>query len=226
MDAAQRDALILEHLPLVARLTNKYAWDGVDKETIYQEGCYGLILAVDRYVPTKGASLSTFASYYIIKHILKSLREDHCGMKEKSARKSRECRAAANALAEDLGRKPSVQEIAETAGIDYSDTYAYTVIGQDRASLEMLPEIFAPHTSDRCVEDDVLGRLNELCLDDFNVPLTSTEIKAIYLRFGFGEMGAPLTYQQIADALGVSEPTATAYCKTAISKLQRAAAIA
>ena len=94
MEATRREALILEHLPLVEKLVRQYAWEGVDKEVLYQEGCYGLILAVDRYVPTKGASLSTFSVYYIRKHILKSLREDHYGMKEKSARHTRQCKAA------------------------------------------------------------------------------------------------------------------------------------
>jgi RNA polymerase sigma-B factor len=53
--SAERDRRIEAHLPLVRALARRYARRGEPLEDLVQAGCLGLIQAVDRYDPARGA---------------------------------------------------------------------------------------------------------------------------------------------------------------------------
>ncbi|GJQ27698.1 MAG: hypothetical protein HBSAPP02_27300 [Phycisphaerae bacterium] len=64
-DQDARLRLICSNLRLVIHVAKQYRGRGLDLDDLIQEGCIGLILAVDRFDPTKGARLSTYATYWI-----------------------------------------------------------------------------------------------------------------------------------------------------------------
>jgi len=68
-DLDARETLILSHLGLVNLVLQEYTGKGTDTEDLYQEGCYGLILAVDNYDYRRGTRLSTYAVYWIRKRM-------------------------------------------------------------------------------------------------------------------------------------------------------------
>jgi RNA polymerase sigma-B factor len=74
---AARDRLIEGHLPLVRALARRYAGSGEPVEDLVQVGAIGLIKAVDRYDPARGAALEHYAAALIAGEIRHHLRD--CG---------------------------------------------------------------------------------------------------------------------------------------------------
>jgi RNA polymerase sigma-B factor len=112
--AELRTALILELTPLVESVARKFAGCAEPVEDLVGEGFVGLIQAVDGYESGRGARISTYATHRVagqIKHYLrdrgKIIREP-AWLQETTLRLTR----AAEALQQDLGRRPTVEEIA------------------------------------------------------------------------------------------------------------------
>jgi len=66
-DLRARERLIVSHLRLVASEARQYGDVGLDLLDLIQEGNLGLIEAVDRFDPHRGARLSTYALFWIRK---------------------------------------------------------------------------------------------------------------------------------------------------------------
>lgn len=64
-DRAARERLIVSHLRLVVSVAKEYGDTGLDLLDLIQEGNIGLIEAVDRYDPSRGVRLSTYARWWI-----------------------------------------------------------------------------------------------------------------------------------------------------------------
>jgi RNA polymerase sigma factor, sigma-70 family len=56
-----RDELVEMHLPLVRHIARRYADRGEPMDDVVQAGSLGLISAVDRFDPSKGAGFTTYA---------------------------------------------------------------------------------------------------------------------------------------------------------------------
>lgn len=72
-----KNNIINNHIGLVRCIAGKYRYSGVPFEDLVQEGLIGLIDAHKRYDETKGASFSTYSSYWIKKRILEALKKEH-----------------------------------------------------------------------------------------------------------------------------------------------------
>jgi RNA polymerase sigma-B factor len=122
-DPALRDALVLEHLPLVEKLARRYTTLGEPLEDLLQEGYIGLIKAVDQFNPKMGVKFTTYATHVIsgeIRHYLRDLGrliKEPAWLIELRFRVNR----AAEELSQRLGRLPSAGEIAEELGIPEED---------------------------------------------------------------------------------------------------------
>src|SRR5580658_9494224 len=68
LDEAERERLILEHLPqvrLIARRIHERLPDSVNLDDLISTGAIGLISAIDRFDPTLNVKLKTYAEYKI-----------------------------------------------------------------------------------------------------------------------------------------------------------------
>lgn len=124
--AAVRDELVTAYLPLVRHLASRYRDRGEPYEDLVQVGTIGLIAAVDRFDPSRGTELSTFATPTILGEIRRHFR-DHAwamrvprGLQELSTRVSR----ASDELTAELHRAPTVREIADALGVGTDDVLA------------------------------------------------------------------------------------------------------
>ena len=113
-DKAARDHMISANLRLVVKITMDYKDFGLPLLDLISEGNIGLIKAVERFDPTKGGKLSTYAAWWIKQSIKRALANQ-----SKTIRlpvhlvdKIAKMRRTAMALTEELGREPTDEEIA------------------------------------------------------------------------------------------------------------------
>ena len=119
LDAAERERLLLEHLPQVryiARRIHERLPAQVLLEDLVQAGVVGLIDALHKYDPARNAQLGTYARFRIRGAILDSQRAlDWCPRELR--RQKRELQAAIAELQEKLGRTPTEEEICAALGM-------------------------------------------------------------------------------------------------------------
>ncbi|MGH9414642.1 MAG: sigma-70 family RNA polymerase sigma factor [Terriglobales bacterium] len=119
LDAAERERLLLEHLPqvrYVARRIHERLPQQVLLEDLVQAGVLGLIDALHKYNPARNAQLATYARFRIRGAILDSLRALDWSPRE-LRRQGRELQAAIAELQEKLGRVPTEEELCEALAL-------------------------------------------------------------------------------------------------------------
>ena len=121
--ALLRDAIVEAHLPLVQYLAGRYRHLGEPLDDLVQVGTIGLINAVDRFDPTRGTTLATYATPTIVGEIKRYFRDRVWSVRVPRRLQELHARlgAARATLAQELGRQPTVREIAERLGVDVED---------------------------------------------------------------------------------------------------------
>jgi len=72
-DISARNELVVSNTGLVKKFALKFIGRGLDYEDLCQEGCLGLIHAVDKYDMSEGTAFSTYAYYWIIQSICRAI---------------------------------------------------------------------------------------------------------------------------------------------------------
>jgi RNA polymerase sigma factor FliA len=138
--SAERERLILEHLPqvrLIARRIHERLPDNVSLDDLISAGVIGLIAAVDHFDPSQNVQLKTYAEHKIRGAILDSLREMDWAPKNKR-RRAKQIEATIAALEQRLGRAPAEEEIASELKVSLEEyqQWLYEVRGLTIGSLE------------------------------------------------------------------------------------------
>src|ERR1700719_3380207 len=118
-DQKARAWMIKANLRLVVTIARDYANFGLPLLDLISEGNIGLTKAVERFDPTKGAKLSTYAMWWIKQSIKRALADQgktirvpvHLG--EKLAK----MRRVSLQMSDELGREPTDEELGEEIGI-------------------------------------------------------------------------------------------------------------
>jgi len=124
LSEAERDALIRRHAKLVRYEVERVAAnlpEQVDREDLISAGMIGLIKAVDRYDPARGASFATYATSLMRGAILDELRRMDWAPRGLRGR-YRRLEETVSELRRRLGRQPDETEIVEEMGLT-SDEY-------------------------------------------------------------------------------------------------------
>jgi RNA polymerase sigma factor for flagellar operon FliA len=138
--SADREQLILEHIPLVRYLVSRISAklpQHLDQQDLMSSAMIGLINAADRFEPSRGVLFKTFAEQHIRGTILDELRSYDVlsrSMRDKYKRLEREL----HKLEHLLGRNPTSEEVASALQIsldDYfellDDVHVFTFISLD-----------------------------------------------------------------------------------------------
>ena len=116
---AARNALVVEHLPLVGFLVNDMARRAphLSRDDLASAGSLGLLMAADRFDPSQGVPFGAFARQRILGSIADELRSADWATRTQR-KKIKESLHVQEALSRTLGRTPTVDEIAQTLGVE------------------------------------------------------------------------------------------------------------
>src|SRR5947209_11357475 len=230
-DRNARTLMINSNLRLVVTIAQDYANLGLPLLDVIAEGNIGLMTAVDRFDPSKGAKLSTYAAWWIRQSIKRALSNQgktirlpvHLGDKISKMRR------VALQMSEELGREPTDDELGEEIGIASGKVSQLKTVSIRPASLD------APISDDDSTEfgeivgDEEAQTPFEL-LRDKNLRhevgglldvLDDREKKIIFQRFGL-DGGKPKTLEEVGKKFGVTRERIRQLQNIALSKLRRA----
>ena len=135
-----RDAceqILLENNGLIWSVVRRYYGRGAEPDDLYQLGCLGFLKAIQGFDSEFGTQFSTYAVPKIAGEIRRFLRDDgpvkvSRGLKERGTA----IRAARGRLAAELGREPTLSELAETTGLSPEDIAAAETATEPVVSLQ------------------------------------------------------------------------------------------
>lgn len=118
-----RDETILGFSGLVRSIARRYAGRGFPLDDLVQVGYLGLIQAVDRFDPSRGTSLRAYAARTIDGEIMHMFRDQKWAVRIPRGLQEASTRVATlrAELIQELGREPTVEEIAESAGLTVAE---------------------------------------------------------------------------------------------------------
>lgn len=223
-----RDKLIESNLYMAEILAKKYVNKGVDYDDLFQVASLGLIYAIDRYDFSKGFEFSSFAMPTIVGEIKRYFRDKGWVIRvpRRIQENSKRVNNAKYQLTQDLGRTPTIKDIAEYVDLPEEDV------------LEILEasKVYSPQSLDQTIENsgnlsddkdtnliDIVGEddkefefiENEDFIKSVFQKLTEVEQKIILGRY-FEEK----TQVAIANELNISQMTVSRLEKKAIEKFR------
>jgi RNA polymerase sigma-B factor len=205
-DPSVRDELVSIHLPLVEYLARRFRGRGEPLDDLVQVASLGLLKAIDRFDPERGVEFSTYATPTIIGELKRYFRDK--GWAIRVPRRLQEIglllAQVVPTLSQELGRSPSVPEIAERAGISDEDVLE----GINASQVYSLKSLDAPTGEDGTESMARLGQEDESLelleawssIAHLLEKLPYRERKILHLRFVAGQ-----TQSQIAEELGISQ---------------------
>ncbi len=231
MSEAERERLILEHLPqvrLVARKIHERVPESVCFDDLLSAGVIGLIQAIDNFDPTQNVKLRTYAEFRIRGAILDSLRETDWAPRLKR-RQAREFEAAIARLEQTLGRVPEEAEIAEELKLPVAEYRRKLTemeglnIGEleyvrDENDTPVLLKYAASAEEDSpatTLERSELERLIASCID--RIPKTERTVLSLYFY-------EELTLREISEIMGIHLSRVSQIKSQAILRLRTAMA--
>ena len=117
-DRQAREQMVEGNLRLVLSVVQRFAQRGENLDDLFQVGCIGLIKAIDNFDPAQPVRFSTYGVPMIIGEIRRFLRDNNALRVSRSLRdtayRAMQCREA---LEKQLGREPTMDEIAQSAGL-------------------------------------------------------------------------------------------------------------
>lgn len=218
---AVREEIIEANLPLVGYLARRLAVRHGSLEDLTQVGSVGLIKAVDRFDPDRGHEFVTYAAPVILGEIKRYLRDATSLVR--APRRAQELQGAViearEALGQELGRPPTISEIAERIGASPEDVVETIEVGRSRDG-QPLDALIDPSTGTMqsivAVEEDGYGSVEARAdLSDAISELTEQERQAVELRFNEGK-----TQVEIAALMGVSQMQVSRLLRRSLAKMR------
>ena len=227
--ARARETLILANLGIVPHLVKPFYTGSVPLNDLIQDGYIGLLTAVDRFDPDRGAKFSTYACWWIRRKLNDAFtcQARLIRLPGWLRRDLRRLRETTRELKAELDRPPEDVEISRRMGLSVKKIKRLRFVVPDPRALEDIASdrddgwnsVVAESGTPGPFEATLKGELREqadIALEQLN----PRERHVIELRFGF-ESGDEMTLQQIGNMIGVSRERVRQIESVAMSKITR-----
>ena len=212
-DTEAREIMITANLRLVVKIAQEYSNLGLSVLDLINEGNMGLMKAVERFDPSKGGKLSTYASWWIKQGIKRALANQSKTIRLPVHMVDRVTliRRTAAKLSESLGREPTNEEIAETLNLPATRVSHLRNVSTKPASLDSPINEEDGSTLGEVVPDEKSvdpyeSLKSKSLIGDVNLVLSMLEPReADIIRLRFGLDGRdPLTLEQVGEQIGIT----------------------
>ncbi|MCH7683681.1 MAG: sigma-70 family RNA polymerase sigma factor [Gemmatimonadetes bacterium] len=228
-DAEALDKLVRSNLRFVVSVAKKYQNQGVSLSDLINEGNLGLIRAAHKFDETKGIKFISYAVWWIRQAILQALAEqsrivrvplNRAGTLHRIGKRS-------SALQQELGREPTIDEIAEGMDIPKDEVAKTLAIsrshlsldapltpGEDNKLLDYLADEDSPGPDDQTFERALSNSIEEVLKT-----LKEREAKILRLYFGLDSQEA-MTLEEIGGLLGITRERVRQIKEKALARLR------
>ena len=219
-DRAAREQLICGNLRLVLSVIQRFLGRGENVDDLFQVGCIGLIKAIDNFDPAQPVRFSTYGVPMIIGEIRRFLRDNNTLRVSRSLRDAAyKAMQAREALEKQLGREPTVDEVARQAGLARREVNAALESVVEPISLEeplytdggdamyVIDQVRDPDSEDSWISG--------LEFRQTVAELTPREKRIMELRYLKGE-----TQMEVAREIGISQAQVSRLEKAALEQFR------
>jgi len=228
-DQQAREQMIKANLRLVVKIARDYAGQGLPLLDLINEGNIGLMKGVERFDPTKGAKLSTYAALWIKQTIRRALSHQSKTIRlpDHVVDKLAHIRRAEMQLHEVLDREPTNEEVADHLGLDARRVHTYLDAARALVSLDAP---IAPdednHVADIVADPNATAPFARLVRETDTAlikevlgGLSNRERTIVELRFGLKDE-RPRTLEEIGQRFGVTRERIRQIQVEALNKLR------
>ncbi|MDB6015756.1 MAG: polymerase, sigma 70 subunit, RpoD subfamily [Pedosphaera sp.] len=229
-DRKARERMIKANLRLVVKIAREYEDYGMPLLDLINEGNMGLMKAVERFDPTKGAKLSTYSAWWIKQSIKRALANQ-----SKTIRlpvhvvdKLFHMRQAAVKLQEVLGREPTDEELGDELGFSAQKVAQLRTAAIRPASLEAplgddetsrIADVVRDETADTPYEQ-LEDKTNTSMLRELVATLDTREAEILRYRFGL-DGDNEKTLEEVGEKFGVTRERIRQIQNAALGKLRK-----
>ena len=228
-DNDARGKLIRSNLRLVVKIAHDFKGLGLPLLDLISEGNIGLMRAVEKFDPSKGAKLSSYAAWWIKQSMRRALANQARTIRipVQSASKICKIQAAKVKLSEQLGRDPTDKEIADevkltertVTGLRLGKTTTISLHdpiqhGEDGEFRDIIPDDKSTAPDEVVQDEETLSHMLQL-----TEKLDVRERRILELRFGLnGER--PKTLEEVSQSIGRTRERVRQIQNQALDKLK------
>jgi RNA polymerase primary sigma factor len=229
-DKKARERMIKANLRLVVKIAREYEDYGMPLLDLINEGNIGLMKAVERFDPAKGAKLSTYSSWWIKQAIKRALANQ-----SKTIRlpvhvvdKLFHMRHASVKLHEVLGREPTDEELGDELGLSAQKVAQLRTAAIRPTSLEAplgdddtsrIADVVRDETADTPYEQ-LEDKTNNSMLRELVATLDRREAEILRYRFGL-DGDQEKTLEEVGEKFGVTRERIRQIQNVALAKLRK-----
>ena len=221
-DREARERMVEGNLRLVLSVVQRFAQRGENLDDLFQVGCIGLIKAIDNFDPAQPVRFSTYGVPMILGEIRRFLRDNNALRVSRSLRDTAyRAMQAREQLEKQLNRTPTMDEIAQSAGLSRREVTAALESVVEPMSLE--EPVFTDGGDVLYVIDQVRDPDGEdswisgLQFRQTVEGLSPREKRIMALRYLQGK-----TQMEVAQEIGISQAQVSRLEKGALEQFRRA----